>query len=82
MPITMPEVPPAPTTVEAFRANVVRKLQVAVGKDAPHARPRDWYVATALEIVKYRHLRRLGLARGGAADGDDPVPRPFARGRS
>ena len=42
----------------------------------------SWYVATALEIVKYRHLRRLGLARGGAADGDDPVPRPFARGRS
>ncbi len=48
MPITMPEVPPAPTTVEAFRANVVRKLQLAVGKDGPHARPRDWYVATAL----------------------------------
>ncbi|MFM9014005.1 MAG: glycogen/starch/alpha-glucan phosphorylase, partial [Gemmatimonadota bacterium] len=44
----MPEVPPAPTTVEAFRANVVRKLLLAVGKDGPHARPRDLYVATAL----------------------------------
>lgn len=44
----LPEIPAAPTTVDAFRASIVRKLQVAVGKDAPHARPRDWYVATAL----------------------------------
>ncbi|MFM9124028.1 MAG: glycosyltransferase family 4 protein [Actinomycetota bacterium] len=38
-----------------------------------------WYVVTALELVKYRHLRRLGLARAGAAADDAPVPRPFAR---
>ena len=44
----LPEVPAAPATAEAFRASIVRKLQCAVGKDAPHARPRDWYVATAL----------------------------------
>ena len=48
MSLAIPAVPAAPTTPESFRANIVRKLQCAVGKDAPHARPRDWYVATAL----------------------------------
>lgn len=35
-------------TVEAFKATVLEKLQHHVGKDAPHARPRDWLVATSL----------------------------------
>ncbi|MFM2140530.1 MAG: hypothetical protein RLZZ25_795 [Gemmatimonadota bacterium] len=48
MTVSVPPVPAAPTSVEAFRASIVRTLQCAVGKDAPHARPRDWYVATAL----------------------------------
>jgi UDP-GlcNAc:undecaprenyl-phosphate GlcNAc-1-phosphate transferase len=39
------------------------------------------YVLTALELVKYGHLRRLGLARGSSAPDDAPVPRPFARRR-
>ena len=69
MPITMPEVPPAPTTVEAFRANVVRKLQVAVGKDAPHARPRDWYVATALATRDHVVERWMDATRRTYASG-------------
>jgi len=34
--------------VSAFRNAVLDKLMHHVGKDAPHARPRDWLVATSL----------------------------------
>jgi starch phosphorylase len=34
--------------VAAFRTAILDKLVTAVGKDAAHARPRDWLVATSL----------------------------------
>ena len=39
-----------------------------------------YYVIVALEILKYGHLRKLGLLRKAAAPDEAPLPRPFARG--
>lgn len=41
-----------------------------------------YYVVVALEIIKYRHVRRIGLLRRSAAADDAPVPRPSFRRRS
>jgi UDP-GlcNAc:undecaprenyl-phosphate GlcNAc-1-phosphate transferase len=37
-----------------------------------------YYVIAALEILKYGHLRKLGLLRTSAAPDEAPLPRPFA----
>ena len=36
--------------VEEFKATVLAKLTLAVGKDAASATDRDWFVATALAL--------------------------------
>ncbi len=41
-----------------------------------------YYVVVALEIIKYRHLRRFGLLRRSAATDETPLPRPSLRRRS
>ncbi len=41
-----------------------------------------YYVVVALEIIKYRHLRRIGLLRRSAATDETPLPRPSLRRRS
>lgn len=38
-----------------------------------------YYVIVALELLKYGHLRKLGLLRRADAPDGAPVPRPFAR---
>jgi UDP-GlcNAc:undecaprenyl-phosphate GlcNAc-1-phosphate transferase len=38
-----------------------------------------YYVVVALEILKYGHLRKVGLLRKAAAPDEAPLPRPFAR---
>ena len=38
-----------------------------------------YYVIVALEILKYGHLRKVGLLRRADAPDEAPVPRPFAR---
>jgi UDP-GlcNAc:undecaprenyl-phosphate GlcNAc-1-phosphate transferase len=38
-----------------------------------------YYVIAALEILKYGHLRKLGVLRKAAAPDEAPLPRPFAR---
>jgi UDP-GlcNAc:undecaprenyl-phosphate GlcNAc-1-phosphate transferase len=38
-----------------------------------------YYVIVALELLKYGHLRKVGLLRRAAAPDEAPVPRPFAR---
>ncbi|MGI9117153.1 MAG: glycosyltransferase family 4 protein [Gaiellales bacterium] len=38
-----------------------------------------YYVIVALEILKYGHLRKVGLLRRHAAPDEAPLPRPFAR---
>ena len=39
---------PSPDDIAAFRENILRKLTYAIGKDAEHASPLDWYEAVAL----------------------------------
>ena len=41
-----------------------------------------YYVVVALEIIKYGHLRRIGLLRRSAATDETPLPRPSLRRRS
>jgi len=41
-----------------------------------------YYVVVALEIIKYRHLRRIGLLRRSTATDETPLPRPSLRRRS
>ena len=41
-----------------------------------------YYVVVALEIIKYRHLRRVGLLRRSTATDETPLPRPSLRRRS
>lgn len=60
-------IPPRPHG-EWSPPNVTWLLLFAVGTLAATA-----YVIYALEILKYRHLRRLGFARGAAAGDDVPV---------
>ena len=44
------DAPPSDEEVREFRAAVLVKLMVAVGKDAAAATDRDWFVATALAL--------------------------------
>ncbi len=41
-----------------------------------------YYVVVALEIIKYGHLRRIGLLRRSTATDETPLPRPSLRRRS
>ena len=41
---------PSDQDVEEFKATVLAKLTLAVGKDAVGATDRDWFVATALAL--------------------------------
>jgi starch phosphorylase len=47
-PATASTVAPEADTIAEFRRAILDKLVTSVGKDAPHARPRDWLVATSL----------------------------------
>jgi len=39
---------PSPDDIATFRENILNKLTYAIGKDAAHASPLDWYEAVAL----------------------------------
>jgi starch phosphorylase len=45
-----PDLPVSDQDVEEFKARVLAKLTLAVGKDAAGATDRDWFVATALAL--------------------------------
>ena len=59
--------------VAAFRARIIDKLLYAVGKDAAHARPRDWYVATALAARDAVTARWMEATRRTYRDGGKRV---------
>src|SRR5437899_3408272 len=61
--------PPTDEAIEEFKASVLAKLTVTIGKDPPSATGRDWFVATALALrdrIIHRWLAadRTSLARG------------------
>src|SRR5512133_3678394 len=47
---SVPDTSPHDHEVEEFKATVLAKLTLAVGKDAAGATDRDWFVATALAL--------------------------------
>src|SRR5262245_52006814 len=60
---------PSEEAVDQFKAAVLAKLTIAIGKDPPTATGRDWFVATALALrdrIIHRWLaaERMSLARG------------------
>ncbi len=59
--------------VSAFRAAVLDKLMHHVGKDAPHARPRDWLVATSLATRDHVIAQWMDSTRRTYSDGSKRV---------
>ena len=55
--------------VEAFKASVLAKLALAVGKDGDSATARDWFVATALALRDRVIHRWLAVNRASRAEG-------------
>src|ERR1700740_1203182 len=55
--------------IEQFKAAVLAKLTVAVGKDATEATGRDWFVATALALRDRIIHRWLAADRAALAQG-------------
>jgi glycogen phosphorylase len=59
--------------IEEFKATVLAKLALAVGKDANAATPRDWFVATALTLRDRVIHRWLAVDRANRAGGRKQV---------
>ena len=61
--------PPTDEAIEEFKASVLAKLTVTIGKDPPAATGRDWFVATAL-VLRDRIIHRwLAAERASLAQG-------------
>ena len=65
----IPESPAAEAEIEAFKADVLAKLALSVGKDGDAATPRDWFVATALALRDRVIHRWLAVNRASHAEG-------------
>jgi glycogen phosphorylase len=63
------DTPPSDRDVEEFKATVLAKLTLAVGKDAGTATDRDWFVATALALRDRVIHRWLTVDRESDAKG-------------
>src|SRR3954467_4662370 len=59
--------------IEAFKASVLAKLALMVGKDGDAATPRDWFVATALALRDRVVHRWLAVNRASHAEGKKHV---------
>src|SRR6266481_6346313 len=65
LPAPVADAPASDEDIEAFKASVLAKLTLAIGKDGGAATPRDWFVATALALRDRVIHRWLGVpARG------------------
>jgi starch phosphorylase len=71
LPSPMPtlDTPPTDRDVEEFKATVLAKLTLTVGKDAADATERDWFVATALALRDRIIHRWLTVDRASDAKG-------------
>jgi glycogen phosphorylase len=63
------ESPADEAEIEAFKASVLAKLALMVGKDADAATERDWFVATALALRDRVLHRWLAVNRASRAEG-------------
>ncbi len=63
------DAPASEADIEAFKASVLAKLAVAVGKDGDAATARDWFVATALALRDRVVHRWLEVNRAAHAEG-------------
>src|SRR4051812_25051947 len=71
--VPIQDVPMAESDVEAFKASVLAKLALAVGKDGDSATARDWFVATALALRDRVVHRWLQVNRASRAEGKKHV---------
>jgi starch phosphorylase len=69
MPPPIEDTPPGDEDVREFEAAVLAKLTLAVGKAAPAATDRDWFVATALALRDRVIHRWLAADRATQAKG-------------
>ena len=63
-PAAIGDAPASAADIEAFKATILAKLTLSIGKDAPSASERDWFVATALAL-RDRVIHRLARRRAG-----------------
>ncbi|MGH7059002.1 MAG: glycogen/starch/alpha-glucan phosphorylase [Stellaceae bacterium] len=68
-PAAIGDAPAGAADIEAFKAAILAKLTLSIGKDAPSATERDWFVATALALRDQVIQRRLAGERASAANG-------------
>src|ERR1051325_9451493 len=65
----IPDAGPDEAEIDAFRASVLAKLALMIGKDGDAATPRDWFVATALALRDRVVHRWLAGHRARQGDG-------------
>ena len=71
--VPIADVPATELDIEAFKASVLAKLALAVGKDGDSATARDWFVATALALRDRVVHRWLAVNRASRAGGKKHV---------
>src|ERR1700748_2122344 len=72
-PAALPDTPLRGEDIEEFKATVLAKLTLAVGKDAASATDRDWFVSAALALRDRIIHRWLTVARVSDAKGSKRV---------
>jgi starch phosphorylase len=73
LPFALSDEPFRDEDIEEFKATVLAKLTLAVGKDAANATDRDWFVSTALALRDRIIHRWLAVDRISAAKGSKRV---------
>src|SRR5215475_4763006 len=68
-PPAISDAPAREQQIEDFKATVLAKLALALGKDADAATPRDWFVATALTLRDRIIHRWLAVSRADHSGG-------------
>src|SRR5437016_11424762 len=69
LPALLADTPASDDEIDAFKASVLAKLTLAIGKDGAAATPRDWFVATALALRDRVIHRWLAVNRVSHAEG-------------
>src|SRR5260370_6854685 len=73
LPSALSDAPLRDEDIEEFKATVLAKLTLAVGKDAANATDRDWFVSAALALRDRIIHRWLTVDRVSAAKGSKRV---------